>query len=139
MEAGSVDFFNRHPGLRRAIAVLLAAVLTVACVRWQPLASAANLVTASGPQRLRVTLASGRQLALWSATVTADTLTGLLRVDDSSRVAIPTSQVRSVMVAHTQVGRSILLGVALGLVFFIAVGLATFQGLRGGNWLQLPG
>lgn len=126
-----MDFLIRHGGLRRAIAVVLAAVFTVACVRWQPLASTDSLVTAGRPQNVRVLLNSGRHMALWYATATADTLAGFLYGnEDSSRVAIPMSQVQSVMVPHTQVGRSIALGAALCLVLFIAVGLASFSGVH---------
>ncbi len=127
-----MDFFNGHPGLRRAIAVLLAAIVPSACMTWQAVQPHAGYVSAIRPDQVRITRTDGRTERVRHPAIAGDSLTGWrLSGGDSLRVTIPTNQVKSIEVRRTSAGRTVLLAAGVSFVALVAVAALTFQGMKG--------
>jgi len=100
-----VDFFNRHPGLRRVVAAILAALTSSGCVSWWSVRNADSYVTNQRPSRVRVTLVDREQFELYGPTVVDSQLVGRRGTEaDWAEISIPLRQVRSVEVAHVNPG-----------------------------------
>ena len=112
-----MNFFTRHLALRRTIALLLAAISTAGCMRWQPAATDASYVTAQKPGRVRATLANGDRVDVFGAAVVDSQLVGDSgAVRHSARVAIPVRQVKSIEVLQLAPGRTLLLVAVVALI-----------------------
>ncbi len=63
-----MELFNRHSGVRRAIAVVVAVLSAAGCMRWKPVLDAGRYVPVQRPRLLRVTLVSQEQVELYQPT-----------------------------------------------------------------------
>jgi len=127
-----MEFFARHSGLRRALALLLATLTPSACVTWRPVLGPQSYLAAEQQSHVRAVLSGGEVVDVYSPAVVGTDIVGYRhRGVELSRVTIPASRLRYVQVPHTAVGRTVLLAVTLSLAAFVAIGLATFQGMKG--------
>jgi len=126
-----MGFFDHHTGLRRAIAVLLAATLSSGCVRYQ--AVQGSYVTARSPDHVRVTLTDGRTEQVWYPAVSGNLLNGSRALGGSLvPLSIPLSQVRTIAVPRTAVVRTVLLVAGVSCAVLVVVAALSFQGMKGG-------
>ncbi|MGA2382755.1 MAG: hypothetical protein ABSG61_04900 [Gemmatimonadales bacterium] len=110
-------FFARHAAVRRAVALVLAAISTTACMRWQPALNGASYVTAQRPSQVRVTLVGGDQVDVYRPAVVDSQLVGNSgSAEHWAKVAIPLSQVKSIEVPQGAPGRTMALIIPLVLV-----------------------
>jgi hypothetical protein len=130
-----MDFFARHPALRRSVALILATIFSAGCVTWRTLPTPQGYLTAQRPSRARVYLTAGQQMNLYSpAVVGSDLIAYRQKGVDSSRVVIPLRDVRRVDVREANeegTGWLIVAGVVVGVVAYAAL---TMKGtLMGGG------
>lgn len=112
-----MGFFDRHAGLREAVSVVLAAVSTAACMRWEPVLDGASYVTAKQPSEVRVTLVSGDEVDVYRPAVVDSELVGNRgSTEQFARVAILLRQVKSIEVPQVASGRTMLFIISVALV-----------------------
>jgi len=89
--------------MRRVLPLLLATVLTTACIEWLPLEDPKSYVTTSHPEQLRVTLTDGEHEIVLSPTVSDSDIVG--SVDNGAgmtHVQIPLAEVKLVELPTTR-------------------------------------
>jgi len=111
----------------RHLAISLLSSLPLACTYWQPLPpNPAEAISEKQPEQVRVTRTDGSKLQLRYPRVMEDSLFGTAAGEeaqgDTTRVAIPLSDVQSVEVKRTNVGNTVgLVVVSAAVVTFSAI------------------
>jgi hypothetical protein len=115
-------------GTRELARLIVLSYLAAACSTWR-LQPEPRAALASPRASVRVALVDGSRLVLRDAQVRTDSLFARTESDDSLRVAIPLSTVRSIEVLEPNTGRVILMtgGVLVALsILTVLVGLIAF-------------
>jgi hypothetical protein len=125
-------FFARHAGLRRTMALVLAAFVPSACMTWRPVMGRESYVTAKRPEHVRAVLAGGATVDLYSPTAAAGRLIGYQRKGvEASRVSIPTRDVARVEVREVDGKRTtgvvITATIAVGIVALAVAGMSSIH------------
>ena len=139
MRVVPVRCFARHPGLRRSVAIILAALVPGACVTWRPVVGRESYVTARRPEHVRAVLAGDATVELYSPRAEAGQLLGYQRQGvEASRVSIPTRDVKRIEVRQIDGARTTALIVTVTVVgSIVALAAAAMSGLRYGFTLPL--
>ncbi len=105
------------------LSLLLLVSYLSACTSWQvQSAPTTSVLTKYAGKDVRVTTVDGRRIKIQRPTVSADTVFG--RGKDTTSVAIPLPEVREVAVKRTDVPRTALLLVGIGVVGVIVTAAA---------------
>ena len=124
-----MDFFIRHSDLRRAIALVLAVVVTSACMSLRTVQMPESYIPAQRPTHVVVTLVGGQTVGLYSPAIVGNTLTGYGRKGvDSTGVAIPLRFVQRVQAEQRDEGQTAVLiavvALGVGLLAFAAIAVS---------------
>ena len=131
-----MEFFTRHPVLRRSIALILTTILTSGCMTWRPLAAPQMAIPVEHPARVQATLVGGQVIELYSPTVLGSDLIGWRQKGvDSSRVVIPMQNVQRVAARQVN-GKATgwLIAGVVGVTALVVAVIATAQQKFGGGF-----
>lgn len=116
-------------GRWRFVACLMLGLSLGGCSSWQVQSVTPKaLLGHTAPDKVRLTLANGDELVVSHPRLAGDTLGGMA---DARPVQVPLNSIRRVATRHISLGKSVGLGLGVGLIAFITAAAATMGSMCG--------